>query len=64
MKSCIKRYAISCLVAVFAFSAIDAYRHPTHDVRIGAILVTAAIWPVTLAIAFGSALGAVVREGA
>jgi membrane-associated phospholipid phosphatase len=52
-----KKYAISCLIALFAFAAIDAYHHPGKDVRVGAVVVTAAVWPITLSIAFGSALG-------
>ena len=62
MKTCIKRYAISCLIALVVLSGIDAYRRPDHDVRIGSALILAAAWPVVLAIAFGGAVGAVVRE--
>jgi hypothetical protein len=59
-----KKYAISCLIALFAFAAMDAYNRPGKDVRFGAVVVTAAVWPIILSIAFGSALGEMVRERA
>ena len=61
MKS-LKRYALSCLIVLFIFSGIDSYRHPTNDVRWGALTAVAAVWPVVLAIAFGSTAGETVRE--
>jgi hypothetical protein len=62
MKTWTKRYAISFLLALFVLSARDAYRHPTNDVRIGAVIVVAAIWPVALAIVVGWTVGEAVRE--
>ena len=59
-----KKYAISCLIALFAFAALDGYRHPGGDVRIESAVVMAAAWPIVLSIAFGSALGEVVRKHA
>jgi hypothetical protein len=56
----LKRYALSCLIALFIFSGIVGYRHPTNE-RIGALVVMAAVWPVVIAIAFGGAIGAVAR---
>ena len=61
MKTWIKRYAVSCLVAMFVLSGIDAYNRPTNDVRIS-VIVVAAVWPVVLAIALGGAVGEVARE--
>ena len=61
MKTWTKRYAVSCLVALFVLSGIDAYNRPTNDVRIGGAIVLAAVWPVTLAITVGGAVGAVAR---
>jgi len=58
----LKRYALSCLIVLFIFSGIDSYRHPTNDVRWGALVAVAAVWPVVLAIAFGSTAGEMVRE--
>lgn len=57
-----KKYAISCLIALFAFAAIDGYKRPGKDMRVGAIIITAAVWPITLSIAVGSAIGETVRE--
>jgi hypothetical protein len=59
-----KKYAISCLIALFAFAAIDGYKNPGKDLRVGAVVVTAAVWPITLSLALGSALGEMVRERA
>jgi hypothetical protein len=61
VKTWIKRYAVSCLVAMFVLSGIDAYKNPTNDVRIS-VIVVAAVWPVVLAIALGGAVGEVARE--
>jgi hypothetical protein len=63
MKTWTKRYAISCLIALFVLSGIDAYNRPNNDVRIGSAIVLAAVWPVVLAIAFGGAVGDVARKG-
>ena len=60
--TCFKRYAVSCLIALFVFAGIDGYQRPGEDPRFGAILVTAAVWPVVAAIAVGGAIGAVTRE--
>jgi hypothetical protein len=62
MKTWTKRYAISCLLAVFVLSARDAYKHPTNDLRTGAVIVVAAVWPVALAIVVGWTVGEVARE--
>lgn len=59
-----KKYAISCLIALFAFVALDAYRHPGEDVHIGTDVVAAAVWPIVLSIALGWTLGDVVRKHA
>ena len=56
----LKRYTLSCLIALFIFSGIVGYRHPTND-RIGALVVMAAVWPVVMAFALGGAIGAVAR---
>ena len=57
-----KRYAVSCLVALFVFAAIDGYNRPGQDPRFGAILVTAAVWPIFSAVVVGGSIGAVTRE--
>jgi hypothetical protein len=61
MKSWIKRYAIGCLVVLFALSANDGYRRP-HDIRFGTNLIIAAAWPVSLAIVAGAVFGDAFRE--
>ena len=58
----LKRYALSYLIVLFIFSGIDSYRHPTNDVRWGALVAVAAVWPVVLAVAIGSTAGETVRE--
>jgi hypothetical protein len=62
MKTWTRRYAVSCLLALFVLSGIDAYNRPTKDVRIGSAIIMAAVWPVVLAIAVGGAVGEVARE--
>ena len=62
--SWMKRYAISCLIALFIFSGIESYKRPAADIRVGALVVLAAVWPVAVAIAAGSAVGEVMRERA
>ena len=59
---CFKRYAVSCLVAMFVFAAIDGYNRPGQDPRFGAILITAAVWPVFAAIVVGGSIGDVTRQ--
>jgi hypothetical protein len=59
-----KKYAISCLIALFAFAAMDAYRHPGKDIRLGSLVVMAAAWPIVLSIALGGAVGEVARAHA
>ena len=56
-----KRYALSCLIALFVFSGIDSYKRP-DDMRLGAVVVSAAVWPVFVAIVLGSCAGDAVRE--
>jgi hypothetical protein len=62
--SWIKKYAISCLIAMFVLAAGDACRHPGKDVRFGAIAIVAAGWPIVLSIAVGSTVGDMFREPA
>ena len=62
MKTWTKRYAVSCLLALFVLSAFDAYKRPANDLRTGAVIVAAAVWPVVLAIVLGWTVGEVARE--
>ena len=62
--SWIKKYAISCLIAMFALAASDAYHHPGKDVRFGAVVLVAAVWPIVLSIIVGSTVGDIIRERA
>ena len=48
--------------ALFVLSAIDANKRPTNDLRTGAVIVAAAVWPVTLAIVLGTTVGEVARK--
>ena len=59
-----KKYAISFLIALFAFAALDAHRHPGQDTRIGSTIIMAAAWPIVLSLALGAAVGEMVRERA
>jgi hypothetical protein len=62
MKTWTKRYAVSFLLALFVLSGIDAYKRPANDLRTGAVIVAAAVWPVVLAIVLGWTVGEVARE--
>ncbi len=57
-----KRYAISCLVAMFVFAGLDGYKRPGQDLREGTIIVAAVGWPIITAIVVGSTVGEVVSE--
>jgi len=57
-----KRYLVSCLIALFIFSGIEGYLRPSDDMRIGAVVVSAALWPAFAAILVGGAVGEVVRD--
>ena len=58
----LKRYAISCLIALFVLAALDGYHRPGKDLRVGAIITVAAVWPIVAAIVVGSSVGEVARE--
>jgi hypothetical protein len=62
MKTWVKRYAISCLVATFVFAALDGYKRPGQSMRAGAIVVTAAVWPIFAALVVGSSVGEVASK--
>jgi hypothetical protein len=57
-----KRYAVSCLIAMFVFAAVDAHARPGQNPREGAIIVTALGWPIVMAIAMGGAVGEVLGK--
>jgi hypothetical protein len=42
---------------------VDGYKRPGMDMRVGAILTVAAVWPIAAAIIVGSSIGEVAREG-
>ena len=56
----LKRYAFSCLIALFVFSGFDTYRH-RDDMHIGTVVVVSAVWPAFIAIVFGSCAGDALR---
>jgi len=56
----LKRYAFSCLIALFVFSGLDTYRHQ-DDMHIGTVVVVSAVWPAFVAIVFGSCAGDALR---
>ena len=58
----LKRYVISCLIAMFVFAGVDGYYRPGKDMREGAIIVAAVGWPVVAAIVVGSTIGEIVSE--
>lgn len=58
----LRRYAVSCLIAVLFFAGIDGYKHPDEDMRYGAILLVSAGWPVVAALVVGSTIGDVVHD--
>jgi len=58
----LKRYAISCLIAMFVLAALDGYHRPGKDMRVGAIITVAAVWPIVAAIVVGSSVGEAARD--
>lgn len=58
----LKRYAISCLIAVFVFAVFDGHARPGKHPREGAIVVAAVGWPIVTAIVLGSTIGEIVSE--
>jgi hypothetical protein len=59
--SWIKRYALSCLIAVFILGARDGYKHPGER-DFGSTLIMGAAWPVTIAVVLAYTAGELVRE--
>jgi hypothetical protein len=57
-----KRYLVSCLIALFIFSGIEGYLRPSSDMRVGAVVISAAVWPVFVAFIAGGTVGEVVRD--
>jgi len=57
-----KRYAIGCLIWLALGGAVDAYKHPDGETRMGAIVVVAAAWPIVTAVVVGGAVGDIVRD--
>ena len=58
-----KKHAIGFLIAVFAFAAMNSSDRPTRDVPFGAVIVMAAVWPVTVSVILGCAVGEMIRDG-
>jgi len=58
----LKRYAISCLIAVFVFAALDGHARPGENPREGTIILAAVGWPIVTAIVVGSTIGEIVSE--
>ena len=59
--SCLKRYLVSCLVAMVFFAGLDAYKSP-EDMHLGTILAASAGWPVFAAAVVGSTIGDAVHD--
>ena len=58
----LKRYAISCLIAMFALAVEDGYHRPGMHQNFGSIITMGVAWPVTAAVVVGIAVGEVARE--
>ena len=58
--SWMKKYAISCLIAMVVFAAIDGHARPGKNPREGTIVVAAVGWPIVAAIVVGSTIGEIV----
>lgn len=54
--SWIKRYILSCLIAVFILGAQDGYHSPGER-HFGSTLIMGAAWPLTLAVVLGYTAG-------
>jgi hypothetical protein len=53
---------VSCLIALFIFSGIEGYLRPSDNMRVGAVVVSAALWPAFVAFIAGGSVGEVVRD--
>jgi len=59
----LKRYAISCLIAMFVIAGIVGYVRPGKDLRVDAIVTMAVVWPIIAAITVGTCIGEVASDG-
>lgn len=57
-----KRYAIGCLIWLVIGGVVDGYKRPGQDMRMGAIVIVAAAWPVVTAVVVGSTVGEIVSD--
>jgi len=57
-----KRYAIGCLIWLVLGGVTDGYKRPGQDMRWGAIVIVAAVWPVVTAVVVGSTVGEIAND--
>jgi hypothetical protein len=57
-----KRYAISCLIAMFVFAVVDGHHHPDEHPREDAIILAGIGWPIVAAIVVGSTIGEIMSD--
>ena len=57
-----KRYAISCLIAMFVFAVNDGHYHPGEHQRNDAIILAGIGWPIVAAIVVGSTVGDIISD--
>lgn len=58
-----KKYLIGCVIALFVFAAMNSDDRPRRDFPFGAVIVMAAVWPITTSLILGCAFGEMVRDG-
>jgi len=49
----LKRYAIGFLIALFFFTWADSHPDGSKSLRMGSVIVAAALWPITVTIVLG-----------
>jgi hypothetical protein len=58
----LKRYAISCLIAMFVLAVCDGHHHPGETPRGDAIILVGIGWPIAAAIVLGSTVGEIISD--
>jgi hypothetical protein len=57
-----KRYAMSCVIAMFVLAAMQGYARPGKDQPVAGIVALAVVWPITAALAVGSSIGEIASD--
>lgn len=58
----LKRYAIGFMIALTFFTWANAYPDGVKNMKFGAVIVTAALWPIAVPIVLGGSAADLMRE--